>query len=172
MKKLFLALLLSAAALQAQREGMWQGFDGEWRHVSRQIVALAEATPPQQFAWRPAPGVRSFSEVCMHIALTNYELLQATGQPPKVMPAVDMEKAVTSKAAVIDWLQRSLDAVAAAHAALPPGALQRKVRIDHQNTAVDAVYLRLLVHANEHMGQLIAYARMNGIVPPWSKPGA
>ena len=49
-------------------EGVWQGYDGEWGHVSRQLTALAEAFPPDKFAWRPAPGVRSTSEVFMHIA--------------------------------------------------------------------------------------------------------
>jgi len=47
--------------------------------------------------------------------------------------------------------------------------LQRKVTVERREATVDGIYLRILVHANEHMGQLIAYARMNGIVPPWSR---
>jgi hypothetical protein len=73
-KFFLLATVLSTAALQAQTEGLWQGYDGEWGHVSRQLVALAEATPPEKFAWRPVPGVRSTSEVFMHIALANFYL--------------------------------------------------------------------------------------------------
>src|ERR1700694_5141277 len=74
----WLAFVLGAAALHAQDpyEGLWQGYDGEWGHVSRQLIALAEATPPEQFAWRPAPGVRSTSEVYMHLAIANYYLLR------------------------------------------------------------------------------------------------
>ena len=53
-------------------DGLWQGYDGEWRHVSQQLIALAEATPEDKFAWRPAPGVRSTSEVYMHIAMANF----------------------------------------------------------------------------------------------------
>ena len=34
--------------------------------------------------------------------------------------------------------------------------------------SVEGIYLRMIIHSNEHMGQLIAYARMNGIVPPWT----
>src|ERR1700689_4813329 len=81
-----LTVLLSAAALFSQTapEGIWQGYDGEWKHVSSQLIALAEATPPKQFAWRPAPGVRSTSEVYMHIVLANFYLVSKTG--PK-MPA-------------------------------------------------------------------------------------
>lgn len=54
---------------QALPEGIWEGYDGEWKHVSQQLNTLAEATPPEKFAWRPAPGVRSTSEVHMHIAI-------------------------------------------------------------------------------------------------------
>jgi uncharacterized damage-inducible protein DinB len=171
MKALLLAMILGALTLPAQTdplEGVWQGYDGEWLHVSRQLVALAEAIPAEKYSWRPGPGVRSTSEVFMHIALANFYLLSVTG--PK-MPAGlknDSEKTVTAKADVIDWLKRSLDAVKTARANLKPGDLERKVRIADRSATVDGMYLRIIIHDNEHMGQLIAYARVNGIVPPWS----
>lgn len=174
MKKALLLVLLfsivSARPLLAQKapEGIWQGYDGEWLHVSQQLIALAEATPAEKFSWRPAPGVRSTSEVYMHIAEANFYLLSVTG--PK-MPA-DMkegiDKSVTAKADVINWLKRSLEAVKQAHLAVTPKDLQRKVHVADRDATVDGMYLRIIVHANEHMGQLIAYARMTGVVPPWS----
>jgi uncharacterized damage-inducible protein DinB len=179
MKALLLCLLLTfpVLSLQAayaqdkfQTEGLWEGYDGEWGHVSQQLVALAEAIPADKYSWRPAPGVRSVSEVIMHIALANYELLSFTG--PKLPPDLksnDLEKTVTKKADVIDWLKRSLAAVKTARAQLKPGDLERKVKIDGKTVPVDGMYLRIIIHDNEHMGQLVAYARMNGIVPPWSK---
>ena len=174
MKTLALFLLLAVNALSAQKapEGIWQGYDGEWMLVSSQLIALAEATPEEKFSWRPAKGVRSTSEVYMHIAVANFYLLSVTG--PK-MPADwkdGMEKTVTSKAEVIRWLKRSLEAVKTARAALKPDDLQRKVHIADRDATVDGMYLRIIIHDNEHMGQLIAYARMTGVVPPWSKqPG-
>lgn len=154
-------------------EGLWQGYDGEWVHVSRQLVALAEAIPAEKFAWRPAPGVRSTSEVIMHIALANFFLLSVTGpKMPADMASAGLEKTVTAKSEVIRWLQRSLDAVKSAHAAIKPVDLKRAVQIEKRAATVDGMYLRIIVHANEHMGQLVAYARMNGIVPPWSEGGA
>jgi uncharacterized damage-inducible protein DinB len=105
----------------------------------------------------------------MHIALANFYLLSVTG--PK-MPAdlkEDAEKTVTSKADVIKWLKRSLEAVRTAHASVTPADLQRKVHIVDRDATVDGMYLRIIVHANEHMGQLVAYARMTGVVPPWSQ---
>lgn len=171
MKTFLLLLAMCTTSLHAQMEGLWEGYDGEWAHVSRQLVTLAEATPADKFAWRPAPGVRSMSEVYMHIALANFYLLSVTGpaMPPDIK-SEDMEKTVTSKADVIAFLKRSLDAVKTARAQLKPGDLQRKVTIMKKEATVDGMYLRILVHDNEHMGQLIAYARMTGVVPPWSEP--
>ncbi|PYT69204.1 MAG: damage-inducible protein DinB [Acidobacteria bacterium] len=150
-KALFVLLLfvLSVRPLHTQSapEGLWQGYDGEWRHVSSQLIALAEATPEEKFAWRPAP---------------------VTG--PK-MPAdlkEGMDKSVRSKAEVISWLKRSLEAVKQAHLAVTPKDLERKVHIMDRDATIDGMYLRIIVHANEHMGQLVAYARMTGVVPPWS----
>jgi uncharacterized damage-inducible protein DinB len=167
---LLLSLFLSTPAMPVQApEGIWQGYDGEWLHVSQQLIALAESTPAEKFSWRPAPGVRSTSEVYMHIALANFYLLSVTG--PK-MPAdltENMEKSITAKPEVIAWLKRSLDAVKTAHAAVTPKDLERKVKIADREATVDGMYLRIIVHANEHMGQLIAYARLTGVVPPWSK---
>src|ERR1700759_3654717 len=97
-KALLLWAFISAPMLLAQAplDGLWQGYDGEWKHVSQQLIALAEATPADKFAWRPAPGVRSTSEVYMHIVEANFYLLSVTG--PK-MPAdlpEDSQKKITS----------------------------------------------------------------------------
>src|ERR1700680_4727148 len=101
MKKTFflLVVLFGGRSLLAQTapEGVWQGYDGEWRAVVPQLIALAGATPEDKFAWRPAPGVRSTSEVYMHIVDANFYLLSVTG--PK-MPAdlkEGMFKTVSSK---------------------------------------------------------------------------
>jgi uncharacterized damage-inducible protein DinB len=170
-KALFALLLFTGRPLLAQTapEGIWQGYDGEWRHVSSQLLALAEATPEEKFAWRPAPGVRSTSEVFMHIALANFYLLSVTGRKMPADIKEGLEKSLTAKAEVISWLKRSLDAVKSAHLAVTAKDLERKVHIADRDATVDGMYLRILVHANEHMGQLIAYARMTGVAPPWSK---
>jgi uncharacterized damage-inducible protein DinB len=170
--KIFLIWFVFTASVsfaQKYPEGIWQGYDGEWKHASQQLVALAEATPADKFSWRPAPGVRSTSEVYMHIVEANFYLLSVTG--PK-MPAdlpEDAEKKIASKPEVIAWLKRSLAAVEEAHLSETSEDLQRKVHIADRDATVGGIFLRVLVHANEHMGQLIAYARMTGVVPPWSK---
>jgi len=121
-------------------DGVWQGYDGEWRHTSSQLIALAEATPADKFAWRPAAGVRSTSEVYMHIVDANFYLLSGAGVKMPADFKENLDKTVTSK-----------------------------VRFEDRDSTVDNMYLRIIIHANEHMGQLVAYARMTGVVPPWSK---
>ena len=105
----------------------------------------------------------------MHIALANFYLLSITGpKMPDDIKSEAMEKTVTSKPEVIQWLKRSLNAVKSAHADLKVADVPRKVKVFGHDGTVDGMYLRIIVHANEHMGQLVAYARMNGIVPPWT----
>jgi uncharacterized damage-inducible protein DinB len=171
---LLLVLALgSAKPLLAQNDeylnGLFNGYNGEWDHVSRYLIELAEAIPADKYTWRPAPGVRSVSEVFMHISVASYYLLSITGPPMPPDIKQDTEKAVTSKPEVIAWLKRSLAAVKEAHAKVKPADMQRHVTIFKRDATVEGMYLRILVHANEHYGQMIAYARVNGVTPPWSK---
>jgi len=133
---------------------------------------LAEATPAEKYAWRPAPGVRTFSEVYMHVAIANFWLLSVTGPKPPEGFAPDLEKRITQKAEVIGWLKRSFQAVQVERAKLQPADFARKVKNGRLEATVDGMYLRIIVHANEHMGQAIAYARTAGFAPPWAKDGA
>lgn len=168
---ILLAALLHAQPSPAQSvpPELGQGWLPEFTLTSRNLLALAEATPVDKFSWRPAPGVRSISEVYIHLALGNHYLLAQTGVPSALdrskLPK-DPEKAITAKADVIRMLRESLDAVKKAYEA---GNRDRKTKLFGKETTADGVFLRILIHNNEHMGQSIAYARMNGITPPWSQ---
>jgi uncharacterized damage-inducible protein DinB len=155
--------------IRAQAPELAQGYLPELALTSRQLLQLAEAVPAGKFGWRPAPGVRSVSEVYMHLALGNYFLLERAGVKTGFEMAKlgkDPEKAVTDKAEVIRLLRMSLDAVASAY---KTADRQQKVQIFNRDAVADGVFLRILLHNNEHMGQSIAYARMNGVTPPWSQ---
>jgi uncharacterized damage-inducible protein DinB len=160
-------MLIQVATAQAPELGL--GWMPEFNMASRQIIALAEATPADKFSWRPAPGVRSVSEVYMHIVLGNYGLLGQAGAKMQLdtskLPA-NPEKNINAKADVITWLKNSQDAVRDGYATADR---QKKVKFLGKETTADFVFLRILVHNHEHMGQSIAYARMIGVVPPWSK---
>src|SRR5581483_8729882 len=94
---LVLVCLGASAFAQAIPQGVGQGYDGELSHVTSQLLALAEATPAAKFAWRPSPGVRSTSEVYMHIAIANFYFLNVVGK--QKMPSEitqNSEKSVTT----------------------------------------------------------------------------
>jgi uncharacterized damage-inducible protein DinB len=154
-----------ALAQEAPPE-LGQGWMAEFALTSRQLLQLAEATPAEKYGWRPGPGVRSVSEVYMHLALGNFWLLQQAGVTTPEAAKLPAEKAITAKADVIQWLKRSLEAVRKGY---ETADRQKKVQFFGKETTSDGVFLRILIHDNEHMGQSIAYARMNAIVPPWSR---
>lgn len=164
----FCLLIAPKSFAQSDFGGFFQGYSGEWNHVSQQLIALAEATPADKFSWRPAQGVRSTSEVYMHLVRANFLMLDALGYKTPADFKPQMTTSVTAKGDVIHWLKQSLDAVKETRAATKPGDLQKKVKIFGDDATEDGIFLRIIVHNNEHMGQLIAYARMTGVVPPWS----
>ena len=163
-----LAAIARPAAAQGPDPELGQGWLPEFTLTSRHLLALAEAVPAEKFGWRPAPGVRSISEVYMHIAAANLFLLGQAGVPSPELAKLpkDFEKSVTGKADVVRWLRTSLDAVKNAY---QTADRQKKVQLFGKDTTAEGVFLRILLHNNEHMGQSIAYARMNGVVPPWSQ---
>ena len=99
-----LGLLASA---QSVPPGIGKGWLPEFDHAATQINALAAATPADRFGWRPAAGIRSVSEVYMHIVIGNYFLLRQAGANAAGVSAIlkDSEKTVTAKADVNQWLK-------------------------------------------------------------------
>lgn len=147
-----------------------QGFHAEFfanlDEVQEKILVLAEATPADKFSWRPAPGVRSTSEVYMHVAGGNYFLATFLGaDAPRTNG--DLEKRITRKADVVAELRKSFDHLRAAANATTD--LEQPVRLFGRQTTARGVLVTILTHHHEHLGQSIAYARMAGVVPPWSR---
>jgi len=140
------------------------------------VVDLAKAVPEEKYSWRPATGVRSFAEVFVHIAGGNRLLLRlATSNTPKeelgkmIEENTALEKQGLSKPRIIEMLTASFDEVQKALEAARPGTLAREVDFFGTPTTARGIFVSLDSHIGEHLGQAIAYARMNGITPPWSK---
>ncbi len=169
---LFVITVAASALAEPQKATPANGFRAEFLanfdDVQSKIVSLAQAVPPKVYAWRPAKGVRSMSEVLMHVAGGNYFLATFLGvQPPKGTPQ-DLEK-IVDKPKVLAELKRSFDHVRASAAAMTDAELEKKVKMFGNQTTHRGVYVTILNHLHEHLGQSIAYARMNGIAPPWSR---
>jgi uncharacterized damage-inducible protein DinB len=152
---------------------------GNFEFVSGRLVQLAEAIPEDVYAWRPAEGVRSTSETIMHLAGANVGLPMMLGvAPPEglemsedmMAQAQEREKTVTAKADVIAELKRSIDYGKSAIGDFPQAELGEEIEFFGMNLTKRDLLLILLSHSHEHLGQLIAYARSNGVTPPWSLP--
>jgi hypothetical protein len=146
-----------------------------------QLLALAEAVPGDLYGWSPANGTRSFSAVLVHIAAANLGLLEVAGYPPSeigessplaelIRKSIALERTLTAKQEVMDFLTRSFDAVQESFLASRAGDLERPVEFLGEPATVRRVCLRMLVHTHEHMGQAIAYTRTKGIKVPWPDP--
>jgi uncharacterized damage-inducible protein DinB len=163
-----------AAADQFRREFLTAFADGESK-----AIRLAEAIPPEKYAWRPAPGVRSISEVFVHIANGDQLLLSlVNGSSRSTKDAAFQaliasnearEKKVTTKEAVVTLVKQSFQQVRSVLENATDADLSREVEFFGGRTSGRGVFLVISNHVNEHLGQSIRYARMNGIVPPWSK---
>jgi uncharacterized damage-inducible protein DinB len=128
--------------------------------------------PQEKYSWRPAPGIRSVSEVYVHVAGGNFLLPSFMGVKVPEGITRDMEKTVTDKVKVIDTMKKSFDHVKSVAANMTDADLDKKVKIFGGREVTErALLVVILNHMHEHLGQSIAYARMNGVAPPWSEGG-
>ncbi len=133
------------------------------------IVQLARAMPEELYGWRPMEGVLPVAQVYMHIARYNYGYL--TGELGlKLPPHIDMDtmEEVTDKAKVTAMLEESVEFVKHHVSAMSESDVTAMTVQYGRDVAGWAVLFQLVAHMNEHLGQSVAYARMNDIVPPWS----
>ncbi len=135
------------------------------------LLSLAEAIPAEKYNWRPAEGVRSVSETLMHVAAANYFIASRLGTPmPEGIDPRNFEAEVTGKDEVIDVLRESFDYLHTVVEATEDASMEEMVEwFGGSEATVRSVLLFLPMHPTEHLGQLIAYARMNDVTPPWSR---
>jgi uncharacterized damage-inducible protein DinB len=136
--------------------------------LEKKFVDLAQAMPQKKYSWRPMKGVRSVSEVYMHVVGANYFLPSFAGIKAPEGMSRDMEKTVTEKAKVVEMLRKSFDHLREAISSTSDADLDKPAKMFGQETTVRDVLLTTVTHMHEHLGQSIAYARMNKVVPPWT----
>lgn len=173
---LLLAGVVPVLAQQAQHAGQRpeSGYRAEFLQDfdmrAERVLALAEAFPQELYTWRPGEGVRSVSEVLLHVAAGGYGLMRFGGvEPPAGFEPQGFEQSTTEKAQIIQELRRAFDHVRQAAAALPEDEEAQAGWFGGSNITQRHLAARVNGHMGEHLGQLIAYARTNDIVPPWSR---
>lgn len=148
----------------------------DFKGIHQKFVALARAIPADKLGWRPMEGTRSFHDVFAHIAAEGFIEGVSLGRP---LPAgsladFDAEEArlrALSDEQLITIMDQALANLQAGLASLALGQINTPVPYFGRPTLPRVVVLYTLVDLHEHLGQLVSYARMNQVVPPWSRPG-
>jgi uncharacterized damage-inducible protein DinB len=169
--------LVSAAAGQAApastaaapSSGYRAEFLNEMKYFEGRFTQLAEAIPAEKFTWRPAAGVRSVAEVFLHVAGANQGLPNFAGfQPPAGFKMQGYEQSTTDKAKVIAELKKSFAHVQSTASMMKDADAEKALKVFGMDMTGRSFAFFQARHLGEHLGQLIAYARVNGVVPPWS----
>jgi uncharacterized damage-inducible protein DinB len=165
-----------AAQINPYKEGT-PGVTGYRSEVLSEVIVqedkftrLAEAIPADKYSWRPAPDVRSFAEVFLHVAAANYNLYKLVGTlSPAGFDVKGFEKSATDKAKVMAILKDSFVHAKKAITAMPDADLDKSLDWFGGKNTQRGILLFIVRHAAEHLGQSIAYARFAGITPPWTE---
>ena len=171
MKNLFTIIVL-LVSLQVLGQGQLQKETaGSISYVSGHVMQLAQAIPAEKYSWTPQAGVRSVAQVCAHIISANYFFASKLGAKiPDDVKMESLEIDLKTKEAIEAELKRSYEIITNAIRNTKDDALSKKVEFPFPGefTGMSTILIAL-GHSNEHLGQLIAYARMGGITPPWSQ---
>jgi uncharacterized damage-inducible protein DinB len=146
--------------------------------LERKLIGLAEAIPEENFGWRPAEGVRSVGEVMMHVAADNYFIPSFAGTPAPAAtgikdgdyPSVQaFESRTATKAEALQATRDSFAHLRTIMEAVDDAALAEQLNVFGTTMSGMDLWVMSTTHLHEHLGQMIAYARSNGVVPPWSR---
>jgi uncharacterized damage-inducible protein DinB len=160
------AAVASAAPTSGFRAEFLEGI----AYYEQRYTRLAEAMPTEKYTWRPAEGVRSVGEVFTHIIAANYGVARALGTAPpagfdfKAIPALSADKPK-----VLQALKESFAHLRSATLALNDGDADKPQNMFGRQSTLRGSFTMIVGHFGEHLGQSIAYARVNGVVPPWTE---
>jgi uncharacterized damage-inducible protein DinB len=172
---LALACALPAAA---QSASVMSDLSSDVAETEKKFIALAKEIPAAKYDWRAAPGIRSIGEVIRHVASDNYLIPAALGHaadPSTGIKADDyktagaFEKKTATKDQTVADLEKSFASLKQNMQATTAASLGNPVKLFGQSFTTQKVWVLGTTHMHEHLGQLIAYARMNGVKPPWSQ---
>ena len=168
--------LISASAQEMQKPATSASFASsfrsdvltQWKEFTDKIVSLAEAMPEEKYSWRPGPGVRSVGEVYTHIANGSFFFMKMAGIEPPAGVDMKMVDSLKEKAKIVAILKQSCEHARQAISKSSDADLNKPAKIFGRDGTVREVFFIFATHQPEHLGQSIAYARMNGVVPPWT----
>lgn len=142
----------------------------EIAYYEQRYTRLAEAIPAEKYSWRPGEGVRSVGEVYAHIVAANYGVARTLGTAPPVgLDFKAIQDLSGDKPKLIQALKDSFAHFRRAIIALKDQDADKPQKMFNRETTLRGSFIAVTGHFGEHLGQSIAYARMNGVVPPWTE---
>ena len=144
-----------------------------WKDEGRKIIAMAEDFPEAKYDYKPTPEVRSFAEQLLHIGGGNYLFLKAAkGEKWTAEDGSPARKDYPTKAAVVAFVKKSFADVEAYIRSQGDAGLAKPIKEPFENRMIpqSTLWMEYATHPAEHYGQLVVYYRLNGIVPPESRP--
>ncbi|MGB2897807.1 MAG: DinB family protein [Candidatus Acidiferrum sp.] len=154
----------------APTSGFRAEFLEEIAYYEKRYTSLAETMPAEKYTWRPAEGVRSVGEVFTHIVGANYGVARALGTPsPAGLDFKSIMALSADKPKVIQALKDSFAHFRNAVIALKEEDADKPQKMFNRQTTLRGSFIVITGHFGEHLGQSIAYARVNGVVPPWTE---
>jgi uncharacterized damage-inducible protein DinB len=134
------------------------------------LTRLAGAVPAEKYTWRPADDTRSFAEVFLHISAANYNLYKLVGTPPPTsIDLKNLEKSTTDKTKIVATLKDSFAHAKQGIRSMSDADLEKSMDWFGGKNTERGILLFIVRHTAEHLGQLIAYTRSVGVVPPWTE---
>ena len=157
--------LLSVPALLAQAApaGVRGDLIAQLDDAGNKLAQLAQAIPQNKYSWRPAPGVRSIGEVLNHVASANVFFMTGVGAR-----GTFPDTTVSDRAKVTEQLKAAFTHARSTMAGVSDADLDKPTKLMNMSFTYRSLLLLTVTHAHEHLGQLISYARANGVTPPWS----
>lgn len=160
----FIGLVIGSTAVKAQSAakpapGPEQVLQRNWDGIGSKVIAMAEDWPADKYSYRPNDQVRTFGQILVHIAASNYFAINpATGKSTKGLQ--DDPKEYQTKEQIVTFVKKSFaDGDDALKAGGDAGAIKNL-----------RYWVGIIEHSGEHFGNLVTYYRNNGMVPPESRP--
>lgn len=171
------AVLTLALAAPLSAQGFINEMHDDATEVQKKLIALAKAFPENMYSWTPGTGVRTVGEVLLHVAGENYFIPVMMGKPAPAASGITSdfkstetyEKRKLTKAQIVAELEASFGNLHQGLAKTTDANSAEKMKFFGQDFTRAKTMVLTVTHLHEHLGQLVAYARMNKVVPPWSK---
>ncbi len=145
-----------------------------WNGIGGKLAAMAEDFPEDKYEFKATKDERTFAENLIHVAADNYFVISAIKGSPMGSPGNEdsIRKALPKKADIVKYVKQMVADGDQLIKAQGDSGLTREFKFPWGNMMVHVSFgwQAIIEHSGEHYGQLVVYYRLNGIVPPASRP--